>query len=309
MSSRISTSRDCSHAGSWYSESPEELSEELTQWLATAKEENNNSNSSNGSDALVRAVISPHAGYSYSGSTAAHSYRHLEPSTIKRIFILGPSHHYYTKYCELPATEKYKTPVGNLTLDRAILDALQASGLFKTMSNSADEAEHSIEMQLPFIAHILARSEKAIPIVPVLVGSLSTDAEARYGQFFSSYLDDPGNFFVISSDFCHWGQRFDYTYYDKKDGEIYQSIEKLDKLGMENITSLQPKAFASYEKQYKNTICGRHPIAVLMHAVAHSKLSQDKWKMQFVKYKQSSQCKKMSDSSVSYAAGVLTQQQ
>lgn len=66
-------------------------------------------------------------------------------------------------------------------------------------------------------------------IVPVLVGSLSPEREACYGRIFSSYLADPQNLFVISSDFCHWGQRFRYTYYDRSFGNIYQSIEGLDK--------------------------------------------------------------------------------
>lgn len=66
-------------------------------------------------------------------------------------------------------------------------------------------------------------------IVPVLVGSLSPDWEKTYGEIFASYLADPQNLFVISSDFCHWGQRFRYTYYDKTSGDIYKSIEKLDK--------------------------------------------------------------------------------
>lgn len=63
-----------------------------------------------------------------------------------------------------------------------------------------------------------------------MVGSLDTDQEAMYAQFLAPYFLDPENLFVISSDFCHWGDRFNYTYYDKKEGEIHQSIEKLDKM-------------------------------------------------------------------------------
>lgn len=66
-------------------------------------------------------------------------------------------------------------------------------------------------------------------IVPILVGSLSPEAEAKYGEILAPYLADPQNLFVISSDFCHWGQRFRYTHYDKSCGAIHQSIEKLDK--------------------------------------------------------------------------------
>ncbi|MPC56296.1 Protein MEMO1 [Portunus trituberculatus] len=71
--------------------------------------------------------------------------------------------------------------------------------------------------------------------------------------------------FVISSDFCHWGQRFRYTYYDRSVGEIWQSIQKLDKQGMNLIETLNPSAFTEYLKKYGNTICGRHPIGVLLN--------------------------------------------
>lgn len=50
-----------------------------------------------------------------------------------------------------------------------------------------------------------------------------------YGKIFAPYLADPQTLFVISSDFCHWGQRFRYTYHDKSHGQIYKSIENLDK--------------------------------------------------------------------------------
>jgi len=64
--------------------------------------------------------------------------------------------------------------------------------------------------------------------VPVMVGSLNTEKESLYGHIFAQYLADPKNLFIISSDFCHWGQRFRYTFYEKSWGEIHQSITTLD---------------------------------------------------------------------------------
>lgn len=64
--------------------------------------------------------------------------------------------------------------------------------------------------------------------MPVVIGALSTEKEALYGQIFSKYLADPKNLFIISSDFCHWGQRFRYTFYERSWGEIHQSIKTLD---------------------------------------------------------------------------------
>lgn len=66
-------------------------------------------------------------------------------------------------------------------------------------------------------------------IIPILVGSLNVEQEALYGRILMPYLADPANLFVISSDFCHWGNRFNYTYYEKSAGPIDKSIEKLDK--------------------------------------------------------------------------------
>lgn len=62
-----------------------------------------------------------------------------------------------------------------------------------------------------------------------MVGGLTPESEAEYGEIFAPYLMDPQNLFVISSDFCHWGQRFRYTYVDQSCGAIHKSIEKLDK--------------------------------------------------------------------------------
>lgn len=118
-------------------------------------------------------------------------------------------------------------------------------------------------------------------IIPILVGSLSAEREACYGRILSSYLADPQNLFVISSDFCHWGRRFRYTYYDRSFSSIHESIEELDRTvnardvlflfllsvvfqGMKIIENLNPNEFTNYLKKYGNTICGRHPIAVLL---------------------------------------------
>ena len=66
-------------------------------------------------------------------------------------------------------------------------------------------------------------------LVPVLVGALDADLEKQYGSIFARYLDDPANLFVISSDFCHWGRRFGFTYVPQGHGAIHKGIEHLDK--------------------------------------------------------------------------------
>eukprot|EP00959_Pyramimonas_sp_CCMP1952_P017303 367290-Pyramimonas_sp.AAC.3 len=129
--------------------------------------------------------------------------------------------------------------------------------------------------------------------------------EAHYGKLLSKYMNDPSNLFVISSDFCHWGERFSYTFYDKKCGPIHKSIEVLDKNGMEIIERKDITGFTSYLQEYGNTICGRHPIGVLLNVI-QTCANSDKMQVKFVRYEQSSRCKCMSDSSVSYASAVVS---
>lgn len=133
------------------------------------------------------------------------------------------------------------------------------------MSLKADEDEHSIEMHLPYVAKVMESQLGNFTIVPILVGSLSTENEKIYGKLLAKYLADSESVFIVSSDFCHWGSRFHYTFYEKSWGDIHESIDKLDHMGMDIIETISPGDFTSYLKKYGNTICGRHPIAVLLN--------------------------------------------
>ena len=74
------------------------------------------------------------------------------------------------------------------------------------MSQTVDEEEHSIEMHLPYVAKVMETRRGQYTVVPILVGALSEEKEIFYGKLLSKYLADPDNLFVISSDFCHWGE-------------------------------------------------------------------------------------------------------
>ncbi|KAK4694220.1 MEMO1 family protein, partial [Phenoliferia sp. Uapishka_3] len=265
-----------------------------------------------------------HAGYSYSGPAAAWAYRSVDVSAIDRVFILGPSHHAYLDGCALPTCAEYETPLGSLTLDRGTIKELADTGKFQEMDIDTDEAEHSIEMHLP----------KAIKIVPILVGSISHSSEQRFGTLLAPYLSSPSTLFIISSDFCHWGTRFSYTYYlpphlTNSDAPpagysltrstpslprpIHESISDLDHQGMEAIkfesgdkeASQAKEEFGEYLKDTKNTICGRHPIGVLLAALACLEGKGEKNKLEWVRYERSGLVESVKDSSVSYASAFV----
>ncbi|GAU93595.1 hypothetical protein RvY_05515 [Ramazzottius varieornatus] len=296
-----STVRRASHAGSWYAKDGRMLHGQLEEWLQAAL-------ASNIKHAPARAIIAPHAGYAYSGPCAAFAYGQINPTAVKRIFLLGPSHHVSLDGCALTTVKQYETPLYNIPIDVETTEKLKATGKFQEMSIKMDEEEHSLEMHLPYIAKVMESRQGLYSLVPILVGQLSSKKEEEYGVMFSEYLADSSNLFIISSDFCHWGKRFSYTYANPEWGEIHESIQKLDKMGMDIIERIDAKEFRAYLKQYGNTICGRNPISVFLSTLetfrktaANSKIS-----LKFVQYTQSSPCRKNTDSSVSYASASLT---
>lgn len=285
-------------AGSWYEASPRKLDREITKWLSDA-----------GPSVFgpAKAIISPHAGYMHCGPCAAHAYKEISPD-VSTIFILGPSHHVRLNGIALSSATEYETPFSNLIINQEIYKELKETNQFDVMSLRVDEEEHSLELQLPYIAKVMEKRSEPFTIVPMMVGSIRPEKEEMYGRLLSKYLLDPSVVFVVSSDFCHWGKKFDYNFYDTNWGFIYQSIEQLDKLGMKAIKDLKLNSFKNYLKKYGNTICGRHPISVLIAALEdlNSKSSlgsgKPRYSIKFHKYMQSSKCMHTSHSSVSYAA-------
>ena len=125
-------------AGSWYSSDGEELERQLSSWLQAAASAPRDPRFEG--DARVRCVIAPHAGYSYSGPCAAHAYTHLRSAGVSRVFLLGPSHHYYLSGCALSTASVYRTPVGDLEVCSSTYAELRESGAFEDMRMSDDEA-------------------------------------------------------------------------------------------------------------------------------------------------------------------------
>ncbi|PCH33590.1 UPF0103-domain-containing protein [Wolfiporia cocos MD-104 SS10] len=322
--------RRATHANSWYVGDANRLDEELSSYLGAVRP--------GMEDEFIppirgcKAVIAPHAGYSYSGRAAAWAYKSIDTTGIKRVFILGPSHHVYLDGCALSKCSQYETPLGNLPLDLNTIKELRDTGKFSDMEIETDEDEHSIEMHLPYVRKAFEGLD--ITIVPILVGAINSDKERTFGDLLAPYLASEDTFCVISSDFCHWGTRFQYTFYYPKpppssaaairlsktdpsppsllSHPIHASISALDHEAME-ITTIPPftafqahSEFTDYLARTKNTICGRHPIGVLLGALTVLQSQGRVPKLKWVRYEQSSKCFTVKDSSVSYASAYVT---
>lgn len=298
---------------------------------------------------------------------------------------MGPSHHHGLPNIALSQFTGYSTPLSSepLPLDTDLIAQLESqqpiqgsSARFSTMSPAVDEAEHSLELHLPYIHHLLKRqypgrpTSSYPPLVPMMVGYTSGSVEQAFGSVLASYLADPENAFIISSDFCHWGLRFSYTYYvpgaptpgpvlplsysslpqpsvdltsavargtvdavssgrelrskdrvGKGSGSpaLHESISACDMACMAAIACGEPQMFRRALRNTGNTVCGRHPIGVIMAAVeavlasestagsAQENQGPPKGRFNFVRYERSSDATSVSDSSVSYvsAFGVI----
>lgn len=291
-------SREATHSGSWYNANPSKLSRELSTYLSSASK-NPNYNK-------LKSIIVPHAGYRYCAPTASEAFININPANYDRIFVLGPSHHVAFPGVGLTPFSVFETPFGNINVDIDVIKELSGDKehLFSTLPEEVDENEHSIEMELPFLKMIYGSDN--FKLVPLMVGRTNLEMNRKIAESLQKYYDDPKSLFVISSDFCHWGKRFGFTYYDKSQGKIWESTEKLDKMAMEIIGRMDPNEFNEYFIKYKNTICGRSPISIVLCNIEKYKQTFTDKKVSFdlAAYSQSERITDMNDSSVSYAAGV-----
>lgn len=183
-------------------------------------------------------------------------------------------------------------------------------------------------MHLPYLFKRLQQTHSdssAWPkIVPVLIGDNNGAQEKEFGALFAPYLRDPENAFIVSSDFCHWGTRFSYTKYvpgpdrleelrslgrragTDTETPIHEGIRVLDQLAMDAVASGRHDAFVENLAKTGNTVCGRHPIGVVMAALEElgkdGGVQEGEGKFKFVRYERSSLVESVSDSSVSYAS-------
>lgn len=225
MKSRSVSVRQPRHAGSWYSADSSTLRKQLAGMFAASSKE-----SAVGDD--VKVIVGPHAGLRFSGPTAARAYCQLNPDAVKRIIIIGPSHHVHYPNCVLSTASHFDSPLGRVQVDTEAVDSLVDGRDFTLMDRDEDEEEHSIEMHIPFLQHVMG-PHRSYTIVPIVVGALSARAEARIGGRLASLLSQEGTVVAVSTDFCHWGARFRFQFHDPAHGDVHQSIEWLDRLGIQ----------------------------------------------------------------------------
>ncbi|KPM40631.1 hypothetical protein AK830_g5950 [Neonectria ditissima] len=314
---------------SWYADDPVDLKKQLQNYLATVP-------SSIDEVPLpisgARIVIAPHAGYDYSGECAAWAYKTLDLGQAERVFILGPTHTYSFEGCAATTFGKYATPLGDLTIDRetvqTLKDAISAQEVeIEDMPTKNEKSEHSLEMHMPYL-YLQCQEAFDSPdhfpkIIPLLIGSTDGNSEKAIGRVLLPYIMDPANAFIISSDFCHWGDKnFGYSVYSPTSNlsdlvrlrrwdpkpwglPIHETIRAVDEAAMDAVESGDHAAFLHTLRKTQNTVCGRHPIGVMMAALellGEQPGYEGKGRFKVIQYQRSTLVQEPDDFSVSYVS-------
>jgi len=211
-----------------------------------------------GQGIVIRGIVAPHAGFSYSGRCAARAYRQLAPEQgIRRVILMGSSHRSGFHGACVADYDAWATPLGTIAVDTEACRALAARRLFRSDRDTM-RFEHALENQLPFLQQALGSS--GYTIVPVIFGSLNRDDFASMAAAIAPLID-PHTLVVASSDLTHYGENFGYTPFRS---DLKANLEKLDKGFIDPVLRLDFDRYCAYREKTGITACGFVPIGVLI---------------------------------------------
>jgi AmmeMemoRadiSam system protein B/AmmeMemoRadiSam system protein A len=232
--------------GNWYPADAGTLNKQIGGFFEKAEVEPVNN---------VIALILPHAGYQYSGQTAAFGLKSAGRQ-YKRIIVVGPSHYVPMEdVLSVPRATHYETPLGQVPLDVEFINKLLEHPIFQNIPQ-ASENEHSTQIEVPLLQY----AQKGFKLVPIVAGDCSEETIARAGAILKSLADDD-TLVIASSDFTHFGPNYGYVPFREN---IPEQLKKLDMGAFEYIKALDYKGFLDYRSKTGATMCGFVPISILL---------------------------------------------
>lgn len=244
---RSTSDRQPVAAGRFYSANKETLTKDLQQLFESCVKVKGLN---------VRAIISPHAGYIFSGKIAAAAFSAIDRNTpVKNIFIIGSSHIMAFDGASIYNSGDFITPLGRMKVNQELATKLKNENRVFNNPVSAHFQEHSIEVQVPFIQYYF----KSDPmIVPIIIGTNNTNTIKKIADALKPYFTKE-NLFVISSDFCHYPD--------------YDDAKEVDNITANSIVSGDPQVFLTTQRKtasrnipgLSTSMCGWTSGLVLMY--------------------------------------------
>lgn len=197
-------------SGTWYPGDAEELKVTIKDYFSQIKIPK--------MDKITGGIIAPHAGYMYSGLTAAHAYKAIEGLAYDVIVILAPLHRMPMGRYVINKADFYQTPMGMVPIHKNLIDKL--SEIVKITFVDSEE-EHAIEIQLPFIQSIL----KETPILPIMIGITHMDQCDDIVNGLATLLKSVPSLIIMSTDLHHISN---YDEVVSKDNEVIKVFKTFD---------------------------------------------------------------------------------
>ncbi|MGH7496301.1 MAG: AmmeMemoRadiSam system protein B [bacterium] len=232
-------------AGRFYPADPRMLRQEIEKLLHRAQPEIRS--------ARLTALVAPHAGYSYSGSVAAHAYKLLLQAKAQTIIVIAPSHFERFPFISVFNGKSYRTPLGELPVDHALAARLlacdtQFAAAWNGHRDHGGRTEHALEIQLPFLQ--MTRPECAI--VPVVMGHQRWELCETLGHHLAKVAEEAPFVILASSDLSHYHNQ--------------EEALQLDQRFMQLLTAQNPRALYDAVAQHECEACGAGPVIATMIA-------------------------------------------
>ncbi len=194
------------------------------------------------------ALISPHAGYAYSGQTAAYAYSQIRDNRYGTVVIVSPLHRVPLGRFAVTEADAYQTPLGEVSVDHDLVDAL---GEHVSINRVGYDGEHSLEIQLPFLQVALGRFR----LLPVMVGASSFEAGRQLGEGLARLLEGKSALLVASTDLHHI--------------DSYREVVRRDQVVVDAVDSFDLDRVREALSPRDCTVCGRIPVYAVLTA-AHA---------------------------------------
>ena len=224
-------------AGTWYPDQPEKLRGTVNGFLSNVEPQPIGEE--------VVGLIAPHAGYSYSGQTAAYAYRQVKGLSYDVVAIVSPVHRMSLGRFAVTSAAAYETPLGLVKLDGELLGALEEK---VRLNRVGRDGEHSLEIQLPFLQVALGDFR----LLPVMIGQSSFEAGEELGTALVEVLRDKKALVVASTDLHHI--------------ENYDEVVRRDKVVVDAIASFDMARIKEVLSPWDCSVCGRIPVYAMLTA-------------------------------------------
>jgi AmmeMemoRadiSam system protein B/AmmeMemoRadiSam system protein A len=199
----------------------------------------------------VLGLISPHAGYMYSGAVAAHAYKLIEGSKFDAVILVAPSHHLFFPGSSIYRQGPYRTPLGLVEVDVDLAEAMASAEPSITFKPEAHIREHSLEVQLPFL-------QVAVPdlkIVPIVMADQSYENCVRLAAAIAGAVRGKEVLLVASSDLSHF--------------HAYDEAVAMDQVIIDDVLNYDCESIARDLGTRKTEACGGGPMIAVMLAAKH----------------------------------------